>query len=114
MVRVLALCLTLAAAPLAWCHAVLLEATPRAGARVVGPNIPVKLRFNSRIDRKRSRLMVAGANGKETALEIAPQTAPDTLSSEMNGVRPGRCRIRWQVLASDGHITRGELVFEVQ
>ncbi len=114
MVKVLALGISLAVAPLAWCHAVLLEGTPRSGANVPGPNVAVKLRFNSRIDGRRSRLTVERANGKGSDLVVAPQAAPDTLSSEMKEVRPGRCRIRWQVLALDGHITRGELVFEVQ
>jgi len=104
----------LASAPLAWAHAVLLEGSPRPGATVIGPSIPLTLRFNSRIDGKRSRLTATGANGKDEALGIAPQTKPDTLSAEIKGARPGRCRIRWQVLASDGHITRGELVFQVQ
>ncbi len=99
---------------LAWAHAVLLQGTPQFGATVTGPNIPVTLRFNSRIDGKRSHLTATIADGKEVALTMLPQTAPDTLVSEIKATRHGRCRIRWQVLASDGHITRGELVFLIQ
>lgn len=80
----------------------------------MGPTVPVTLRFNSRIDGRRSHLTATVANGKETAIDMLPQTALDTLSAEIKGARRGRCRIRWQVLASDGHITRGELVFLIQ
>jgi len=104
----------LAVSPLAWCHAVLVEGNPQSGASVAGPTVPVTLRFNSRIDGKRCRLTATGADGKETVLTMLPQTAPDTIASELKGARRGRCRIRWQVLASDGHITGGQLVFQVQ
>ncbi len=101
------------AAPAAWCHAVLLQMQPKAGAVVPGPKIPVLLRFNSRIDAKRSRLAVV-QDGKEEQLAAFPQSAPDAIASEIKDAKPGPCRIRWQVLASDGHITRGEIVFEVK
>jgi len=104
----------LVCAPAAWCHAVLLQGTPKAGSEVSGPVIPVTLRFNSRVDGRRSRLRLLGEDGKERSLELMPQTAPDTIAAEIKDAKPGRCRIRWQVLASDGHITRGELTFQIK
>ena len=44
---------------------------------------------------------------------IGQQSAPDTLDSKATGLKPGAYRIRWQVLAPDGHITRGEVPFSV-
>lgn len=101
------------AAPLAWCHAVLLQASPQAGSSVSGPAIPVSLRFNSRVDARRSKIAMI-VDGKERLLAISPQSAPDTVATEIKSAKPGRCRLRWQVLASDGHITRGEIVFQVK
>ena len=42
------------------------------------------------------------------------QPAPDVLSATGHGLAKGTYVLRWQVLASDGHITRGEVPFQVQ
>jgi copper resistance protein C len=102
----------LAVAPAA-AHAVLLESTPALNSSVSGPNVPVKLRFNVRIDAIRSRLTLLRPDGSAQALEISKQSPADTLSADATGLAAGTYRLRWQVLASDGHITRGEISFTV-
>jgi methionine-rich copper-binding protein CopC len=102
----------LAVAPAAG-HAVLLESTPALNSSVSGPNVPIKLRFNVRIDTIRSRLTLLRPDGSAQALEISKQAPADTLSAEATGLPAGAYRLRWQVLASDGHITRGEIPFTV-
>lgn len=97
----------------AYAHAILLESTPALHASVSGPDVPLKLRFNVRIDAARSRLTLIGPDGSSRALETSKQFSPDTLSSEVKDLSPGEYRLRWQVLASDGHITRGEIPFSV-
>ena len=94
-------------------HAVLLESSPALKSAVSGPDVPVKLRFNVRIDALRSRLTLIHPDGSAQALEISKQTPADTLSAEATGLATGAYRLRWQVLASDGHITRGEIPFTV-
>ncbi len=94
-------------------HAVLLESTPPLKSAVSGPDVPIKLRFNVRIDVLRSRLTLIHPDGSTQPLEINKQTPPDTLSAEATGLNAGVYRLRWQVLASDGHITRGEIPFTV-
>jgi copper resistance protein C len=94
-------------------HAVLVEATPAAGSAIAGPDVTVKLRFNVRIDHSRSRLTLALPDGKTTALKIIDEGAPETLSARATGLGSGAYRLRWQVLAADGHITRGEIPFHV-
>jgi methionine-rich copper-binding protein CopC len=94
-------------------HAVLLESTPPLNSSVSGPNVPVKLRFNVRIDALRSRLTLLRPDGSEQALEISKETPADTLAAAATGLAAGAYRLRWQVLASDGHITRGEIPFTV-
>ncbi len=94
-------------------HAVLLESNPPLKSAVSGPDVPIKLRFNVRIDALRSRLTLIRPDGSAQPLEISKQTPPDTLSGEAMGLAAGAYRLRWQVLASDGHITRGEIPFTV-
>jgi copper resistance protein C len=94
-------------------HAVLLESTPALKSAVSGPNVPIKLRFNVRIDALRSRLTLIQPDGSSQSLEISKQTPADSLLAEATGLAAGAYRLRWQVLASDGHITRGEIAFTV-
>jgi methionine-rich copper-binding protein CopC len=94
-------------------HAVLLESSPALKSSVPGPDVPLKLRFNVRIDAIRSRLTLVDVDGESQTLEIGKQDPPNTISAEAKGLRPGAYRLRWQVLASDGHITRGEIPFNV-
>jgi methionine-rich copper-binding protein CopC len=95
-------------------HAVLKQSSPAAGAVVSGPDVAVHLRFNSRVDGKRSRLfLIDGANAGH-ALPAPTQPSPAELSSVAKGLQPGAYKIRWQVLASDGHITSGEIPFRVK
>jgi methionine-rich copper-binding protein CopC len=35
------------------------------------------------------------------------------LTARIAGIQPGSYRLRWQVLALDGHITRGDIPFTV-
>jgi methionine-rich copper-binding protein CopC len=94
-------------------HAILVESTPSINSTVIGPNLPIKLRFNVRIDATRSRLTLVKPDATTQSLAIAKDTPADTLASQALSLNPGEYRIRWQVLASDGHITRGEIPFQV-
>jgi methionine-rich copper-binding protein CopC len=94
-------------------HAILLESSPSINTTVAGPAIPVKLRFNVRIDATRSRLTLVKPDASMQSLAITKDAPADTLASQAEGLSPGEYRIRWQVLASDGHITRGEIPFQV-
>jgi copper resistance protein C len=98
---------------IATAHAVLLESSPALKSTVAGPDVAIRLRFNVRIDTSRSRLTLILPGGAAQPLEIRKQTSADTLSSEALGLLAGVYRLRWQVLASDGHITRGEILFNV-
>jgi methionine-rich copper-binding protein CopC len=109
----LALVFLLSFSQAALSHAILLEAVPAVDLTVTGPNISVKLRFNVRIDRGRSRLALVLPDGKTTSLKIDEETTPDSLSAQAIGLARGAYRLRWQVLASDGHITRGEVAFQI-
>jgi methionine-rich copper-binding protein CopC len=95
-------------------HAVLLDSVPAAGSLTAGPAITVQLRFNSRVDGKRSRIVLITPDGKTYPLDIAPQSSPDILNAPARGLLEGGYKLQWQVLASDGHITRGEVPFRIK
>src|SRR5262245_41731201 len=79
-------------------HAILLSAAPEANQTISGPVTEVKLRFNSRIDVKRSRLVLRTPGGQERTL-TSNQPSADTVSSGVADLSPGSYLLRWQVLA---------------
>jgi methionine-rich copper-binding protein CopC len=93
-------------------HAIIVSSDPAVDA-VVRPSLPVMLRFNSRIDRERSRLTLLRPDGSAQPVALMPDGRPDTLAAKLDRLAPGRYRLRWQVLAIDGHITRGDIPFAV-
>lgn len=98
-------------------HALVVAAEPAAGARLARPPARVSLRFNTRIDRERSRLALVGPDGAQTALRPLPSEDPVALEADCPPEAvpwvPGAWRLRWQVLALDGHITRGDVPFTI-
>jgi methionine-rich copper-binding protein CopC len=105
----------LAIAPrVAFAHAVLVNSTPQKDAVVTGPDITISLKYNSRIDGARSTLSLLKPDGTVEKIGPPTQQAPDILSATGHGLTKGAYVLRWQVLASDGHITRGAVPFRVQ
>jgi methionine-rich copper-binding protein CopC len=95
-------------------HAILLDAAPTANQVIDGSHTRIRLRFNSRIDAKRSRITLVASDGRRFSLNIDKQASDDALSSEVKDLQHGTYLLRWQVLAYDGHITRGEIRFQVR
>ncbi len=95
-------------------HAVLVQSSPASGATVHGPDVPIRMKFNSRIDAARSTLKLSAPDGQSKPLAIDPPTAPDVLTAKAAGLAPGKYAIQWQVLSVDGHVTRGQIPFVVQ
>ena len=90
-----------------------MESKPALHASIQGPDVSVWLRFNVRVDGSRSRLHLLAPDGSQQTLTLAKQTNPDILQSQVSGLKPGEYKLQWQVLASDGHISRGEVAFTV-
>jgi hypothetical protein len=59
-------------------------------------------------------LQIAEVGDQAKTLVIDKQDAPDTLTTHASQLSPGNYVIQWQVLAVDGHITRGQIPFEVR
>ena len=94
-------------------HAIVIASKPTVDAVVAGPAVPIELRFNSRIDQARSRLLLVSPDGSAVTLPLAPPSSPDLMTTQATGLGPGTYRLRWQVLSVDGHITRGDIPFKV-
>ena len=97
---------------LAEAHAILEDSAPPLGATVPQGPLSLRLRYNSRIDRARSRLIVIRPDQGRATVRIDPDGPPDIIAASLK-VSPGAYVIRWQVLAVDGHITRGDVPFTV-
>jgi copper resistance protein C len=100
------------AAP-AWAHAVIVSASPTANEQVAPGELPVRIEFNSRIDKARSRLQVTAPAGDKTDVPIDQAGDPNVMAGTTGALTPGAYVLRWQVLAIDGHITRGDIPFIV-
>lgn len=111
---VVAAAAALSLGPSAYAHAIVVSATPSSNGVLNGPDVDVKLRFNSRIDLHRSRLILVLPDGEQRKLVIDEKSAPDSLLSKAKELKAGTYILRWQVLAEDGHITRGEVPFGVR
>ena len=98
---------------LAWAHAILMESTPQQHSTVKGPDVSIVLRYNVRVDGSRSRFVLLGEDGSSRTLTLEKQTSPDVLKSQATGLQPGRYKLQWRVLASDGHISNGDVAFNV-
>ncbi len=113
MRNVLFVCCALLALPeAARAHAILMDSQPAANTTLDPGPAAFALRFNSRIDQARSRLELRPAGAAGQALKLLPSGA-DTLQAQAP-LLPGSWVLRWQVLAVDGHITRGDVPFTVR
>lgn len=93
-------------------HAILEESRPPIGGSVPAGRLALWLRYNSRLDRARSRLTLTRPDHSQVVLPIDPEGPPAILTAHLD-VTPGAYSVRWQVLAVDGHITRGDVPFTV-
>jgi len=108
--------LAAAASVRAHAHAILEESTPPAGAAVKPGPLDLRFRYNSRIDRDRSRLTLIRPDRTKDTIPITPGGPPDIINAHLElptGGPSGNYVIRWQVLAVDGHITRGDVPISV-
>ncbi len=103
----------LLAPAIAQAHAILEDSTPAAGGTIQAGPVDLHLRYNSRIDRGRSRLTLTRQDHDKDTVAIDPEGPPDIINAHLD-LTPGDYVLRWQVLAVDGHITRGDVPFTVK
>jgi copper resistance protein C len=97
----------------AMAHAILEQSQPPSGGSVPAGKLTLSFSYNSRIDRSRSRLTLMRPDHSEAVLRISQSSPPNVISAGAELTVPGSYVVRWQVLAVDGHITRGDVPFTV-
>ena len=115
--RVCGLCAALVAQDpgAAAAHAIILESEPAAGATLAEPPVRIYLRFNSKLEKRLSRVTLTAADGRPVPVAVKTDGSekPDRIVLPLGSLRPGAYVVRYKVLAADGHITEGVLRFTV-
>jgi methionine-rich copper-binding protein CopC len=94
-------------------HAIILESLPRHEDSLPSPR-RLLLRFNSRIEKRLCSVQLVGPRQRTIALlRQEADTPADTLAYPLPPLEPGTYRVRWKVLAADGHVTEGVVLFTV-
>ncbi|MFT4112705.1 copper resistance CopC family protein [Silvibacterium sp.] len=101
------------AVPRAFAHAVLVSSTPAIHGTLHGPDVEFVLKYNSRVDGTRSSLTLVKVGGASQAVTLEKQPAPEQLLAHAK-LGAGDYALRWQAVAADGHISRGEIPFTVK
>jgi methionine-rich copper-binding protein CopC len=103
----------LAGSPTAFAHAMLVHSSPADQAVVRSHQVDIALDYDSRIEASRCTVRLTDAADKPVALQMEHSAKPSELNAVAHGLANGKYQIHWQVLASDGHITRGDVSFTV-
>lgn len=107
--------LTIGLAPIVFAHAILVKSTPAPNEVVTGTNVSVALTFNSRVDQARSTLSLESQDHTTSRLKVdVDPSSPAELITRIPKAGAGSYKLLWQVLSVDGHITRGEIPFQVK
>lgn len=99
-------------APAAPAHSLLIASSPSADT-VVAAAPAVALRFNNRIEKKLSQLRLVPHRGEPHVLHLRTGGAVDALEALLPPLMPGRYRVEWRVLSTDGHVVSGAFAFSV-
>lgn len=94
-------------------HDVVVRSQPAKNGSVAAGEVTVNIEYSGRVDVQRCRLSLAAPGGAERDLTLHDNTAPNVLSSSAGKLGPGSYTVRWYVLSSDGHLTRGTIPFHV-
>jgi methionine-rich copper-binding protein CopC len=111
---VVACSIAMCAPKAALAHAVLVSSQPAVNSTVSGTEVAVLLKYNSRVDMEHSTLTLLEPDGRVEKVTIESEPSPGLLSAKLTGLVKGAYVLRWQVLATDGHITRGKVPFRVE
>jgi methionine-rich copper-binding protein CopC len=94
-------------------HGIVIDSTPKHQETVAAPTRLV-IRFNSRLEKRLCSVSLIGP--QQASILLVRQEAdasPDTLVYPLPPLAPGSYRAKWKVLAADGHVTEGTLLFTV-
>lgn len=97
-------------------HAIVLESSPVHDAVLDRAPRQVTLRFNSKIEKRFTRVTLAAGDQRPAAVSLPERddpATPDRIVIPLMPLGPGVYVLRYRVLAVDGHITEGALRFTI-
>ena len=97
---------------LAAAHATVAESSPRDRERLSEPPRELRVVFTEPIEAGVSRLRLVGPQGEVAGTEQRAE-GDRTLVLRVPELPAGDYRIEWEILAKDGHVTRGTISFTV-
>lgn len=99
--------------PMAWGHAFLDHGEPGVGAELTASPRQIVLHFDSELELSFSEFVLEDASGHEIKRSETQgdSSDPAQLSMTCPPLGPGTYRVRWSVVARDGHRTEGDYTF---
>ncbi len=96
-------------------HGIVVDSTPKHQETVTTPPTRLVIRFNSRLEKRLCSVTLVGPQqGGVLLVRQEDGAPPDTLIYPLPALKPGPYRAKWKVLAADGHVTEGAIVFTVE
>ncbi len=93
------------------------QATPAAGAIVDTPLLTLTIEFTQDVDLTEVELSLHDASGAEIAFDMPTNEAKagtKVVRTFAHALTPGAYEVKWRVVSTDGHHTRGTYTFEVK
>lgn len=94
-------------------HAVLVSSIPKENSTITSSPKKAVLRFDARIEKKVSQVKLFKETGGKVALKSPSGGAENELIVALPKLKPGKYRLEYKVLASDGHLTPGLIRFTI-
>ena len=95
----------------AWSHAVLIESDPPHEATLQAAPKTFLLRFNAALEQVITRVYLIDPDKNETPLEMIDESKIDRIVVRVPPLSPGVYTLLYKVLARDGHVTEGRVLF---
>ena len=105
--------LVLCFCPLSWGHGVLIESFPSHGAILQEPPSIISLRFNAAVETSITRVTLVDLKKQSQALHVTDGSTLEQVIVAVPPLAPGVYHVNYQVLAADGHVTKGSIRFTV-
>lgn len=94
-------------------HSILIESTPKHGARLTEAPQSVSFRFNAKIEPALTKISIVDNRKHKTPLEISNESTIDRIIVRVPPLEPGVYTVVYKVLATDGHVTQGSIRFTI-
>jgi methionine-rich copper-binding protein CopC len=99
-------------------EAFVVRSIPAADEVLQGPDLWISLQFSVRVYPRRSELTLISPEANEIPVRIVAPISdtsdPLVLGGYATGLKPGSYRLQWRVLDLDGHLSQGEIPFQVK